>query len=141
MTTTKIVMIVVVVVAVIAIVVAVFVAGLFGFVFYSIGSSDAANTARAYLRENEKLKQDIGEVKDFGSFVNGSVNVHNGDGEATLKLKVIGSRHTVAATVELAYRRGYAWRVVSASYQNEQGQLVQLLDPYDSMLIPIPRAA
>ena len=141
MTTRKIVTIVVIVVAVIAIVVGLFVAGLFGFVFYQIGSSDAANTARAYLRENEKLKADIGEVKDFGSFVNGSVNVHNGDGEATLKLKVIGSRQTVDATVELAYRRGNAWRVVSASYKNEQGQLIPLLDPYDSMLIPISRAA
>jgi len=30
---------------------------------------------------------------------------------------------------------GSAWRVSSASYVNESGQTVELLDPYDSKLL------
>ena len=55
--------------------------------FHTIGSSEAADTARTYLRNNEKLKQDIGEVKDFGWVVTGNINVSNGDGVATLYIK------------------------------------------------------
>src|SRR5436190_15391917 len=121
MTTKKIVVIVAIVLLVIAITVVVFAGGVVGFVFYSIGNSDAANTARDYLRNNEKLKQDVGEVKEFGSFVTGSINVQNGDGEARLKLKVVGARKTVEATVDMTYRAGHPWRVVNASYTNDQG--------------------
>ena len=142
MTTKKIVAIVLIVVAVIAIMVVLFAVGIVGIAFYSIGKSDAANTARSYLRDNEKLKQDVGDVKDFGSFVTGSINVQNGDGEARLKLKVIGARKTVDATVDLTYRSGHPWRVVNASYTNDQGQLIELLNPYDSqLLLLIPLAA
>ena len=141
MTTKKIVVIVAIVLLVIAITVVVFAGGVVGFVFYSIGNSDAANTARDYLRNNEKLKQDIGEVKEFGSFVTGSINVQNGDGEARLKLKVVGARKTVEATVDMTYRAGHPWRVVNASYTNEQGQLIDLLNPYDSQMFIIPLAA
>jgi type II secretory pathway pseudopilin PulG len=141
MTTKKIVTIIVIVMVVIGIMVAVFAGGLVGFVFYSIGKSEAANTARAYLRANEKLKKDIGEVNDFGSFVTGSINVQNGDGQATLYLKVIGATKTVNARVDLAYRAGHPWRVVGASYTNDQGQLIDLLNPYESKLFLFPLAA
>jgi type II secretory pathway pseudopilin PulG len=141
MTTKKIVTIIVIVLVVIGIMIGIFAAGIVGFVFYSIGNSDAANTARTYLRSNEKLKADIGEVKDFGSFVTGSINVSNGDGEAKLNLKVIGANKTVNATVNLAYRAGQPWRVVSASYTNDQGQVIDILNPYDSKLFVIPLAA
>ena len=141
MTTKKIVTIVVIVVVVIGIMVAVFAGGVVGFVFYSIGKSEAANTARAYLRANEKLKKDIGEVNDFGSFVTGSINVQNGDGQATLYLKVIGATRTVNARVDLAYRAGHPWRVVGASYTNDQGQVIDLLNPYESKLFLFPLAA
>ena len=141
MTTKKIVTIIIVVVAVMGIVVVVFAGGVVGFVFYSISKSEAANTSRAYLRANEKLKADIGEVNDFGSFVTGSINVRNSDGEARLNLKVIGARKTVNATVDLAYRSGHPWRVVAASYTNDQGQLIDLLNPYESKLFLLPQAA
>jgi hypothetical protein len=141
MTTKKIIVIVAIVLLVIAITVVVFAGGVVGFVFYSIGNSDAANTARDYLRNNEKLKQDIGEVKEFGSFVTGSINVQNGNGEARLKLKVVGARKTVDATVDMTYRTGHPWRVVNASYTNDQGQSIELLNPYDSQMFIIPMAA
>ena len=106
MSTKKIVLIILGIVAVLCLIVALFVGGIAFFVFHTIGSSEAANTARAYLRNNETLKQDTGEVKDFGSFVTGNINVSNGDGTATLYLKVIGEKRNVNARVAASTRSG-----------------------------------
>ena len=70
-----------------------------------IGNSEAAARAKDFLRNSEKLKAEIGTVKDFGNIVTGSVNFQNGKGAATLNLKVIGERKTVNATVELFLRK------------------------------------
>jgi hypothetical protein len=135
MSTKKIVLIIAGVLGVLALVVALFVGGIFWFVFHTIGSSEAAGTARTYLRNNEALKQDIGEVKDFGSFVTGQINVANGDGEATLYLKVIGEKRDVNATVSLSYRSNRNWRVTGASYQRD-GQKIDLMRPYEQSPSP-----
>jgi hypothetical protein len=110
----------------------VFVAIIVGFVFYSIGNSDAAATAKEFLRNNERLKQDIGTVREFGSIVTGGINVQNAEGYANLSLKVIGERRTVNASVELRYHVGRPWRVTAASYKSESGQTVELLNIYES---------
>jgi flagellar basal body-associated protein FliL len=132
MTTKKIIIIVVSIVIVLGLIVVLFVAGIVGFAFYQISNGDAGTTAKAFLKSNERLKQDIGEVKDFGSFVTGNINVSNGDGTARLNLKVIGERKTVNASVDLIYRNGRQWRVTAATYQNEAGETVDLLNPYES---------
>lgn len=130
MSTKKIVLIIAGILGVLALVVALFVGGIFWFVFHTIGSSEAANTARAYFRNNEVLKQDIGEVKDFGSFVTGNINVANGDGEATLYLKVYGEKKDVNVRVDLSYRANRDWRVTGASYRRD-GQTIDLMRPYE----------
>ena len=129
MSTKKIILIIAGIVAVICLIVVVFVGGIAFFVFRTIGNSDAANTARTYLRNNETLKQDIGEVKDFGWLVSGNINVTNGDGVATLYLKVIGEKREVNARVDLSYRDNRAWRVTDASYVRD-GQTIELMQPY-----------
>jgi len=129
MTTKKIVLIIAGIICVLALVVAIFVGGIAWFVFHTIGTSEAADTARTYLRSNARLKQDIGEVQDFGSFVTGQINVENGDGVATLHLKVIGEKRTVNARVDLSYRENRAWRVTGASY-NRDGQDIDLIQGY-----------
>ncbi len=131
MSTKKIILIIVGIVAVLALIVALFVGGIAWFVFHTIGSSEAADTARTYLRSNDKLKQDIGEVKDFGSLVTGNINVSNGDGVATLYIKVYGEKQTVNARVDLAYRSNRAWRVTGASYDRD-GRTIELIQPYES---------
>lgn len=131
MSTKKIILIIAGIVAIICLIVALFVGGIAFFVFHTIGSSDAANTARTYLRNNETLKQDIGEVKDFGTFVTGNINVSNGDGAATLYLKVIGEKRNVNARVDLLYRDNRAWRVTGASYDKD-GQTIDLMQAYES---------
>jgi len=131
MSTKKIILIIAGIVGVLALIVALFVVAIGWFVFRTIGNSEAAETARTYLRNNEQLKQDIGEVKDFGSFVTGQVNVHNSDGEATLHFKVIGERKVVNATVDLSYRSNRNWRVTGASYERD-GQTIDLMRPYET---------
>src|SRR4051812_49052065 len=141
MTTKKIVMIVVGIVLVVGLLVAIFVGGIVGITLYSIGNSEAADTARNYLRENERLKQDIGEVKDFGSIVTGNIDIKDSDGNATVKIKVIGANRTVNASVDLAYRKGQPWRVVGASYLTDSGETIELLNPYQNETLLLKPAA
>jgi Cytochrome oxidase complex assembly protein 1 len=129
MSTKKIILIIVGVFAVLALIVALFAGGIVWFAFHTIGNSEAAETARTFLRNNEILKRDIGEVKDFGSFVTGNINVQNTDGEATLHLKVIGEKRAVNATVDLSYRNNRSWRVTGATYERD-GQTVDLVQGY-----------
>ncbi|MFL6207248.1 MAG: cytochrome c oxidase assembly factor Coa1 family protein [Pyrinomonadaceae bacterium] len=137
----KIVFVVAGLVAGLALLVALFVGGIVGFVFYTINHSEAAQTARTFLRQNERLRQDIGEVKNFGWLVTGNIHADAGHGQATLTLKVIGARKTVSADVELAYRNGSQWRVVSAVYRNDAGRTVPLLDNYDGATTDEPEPA
>ena len=129
MSTKKILLIIAGIFAVLVLLVALFVVAIGWFVFRTIGNSEAAETARTYLRSNEILKQDIGDVKDFGSFVTGNINVANGDGEATLYLKVIGEKRTVNARVDLSFRNNRNWRVTGASYDSD-GKTIDLMQSY-----------
>jgi hypothetical protein len=115
MSTKRLLLIVGGVVIAIGLLIVVFVGGIVGFALYTVGNSDAAMTAKEFLRSNERLKDDIGEVRNFGTFVSGSVNVHNSNGTATLSLKVIGERRSVNATVDLVYRDGRQSRETAAS--------------------------
>ncbi len=131
MTTKKILLIVGGVFSLFVLVVALIVGAVVWVAYSAIGKSEAAQTAKTFLRSNETLKSDIGEVRDFGFWMTGGINAHDADGEATLTLKVIGAKKTVPARVNLTYRNGRSWVVVGASYKNESGQDVSLLNPYE----------
>jgi hypothetical protein len=132
MTTKKLLIIIFGILGALFLMVALFVGGIVGLAFYTISHSEAASTARKFLKQNEKLKEDIGEVRDFGSFVTGSINAESADGTATLNLKVIGARRTVNATVGMVYGQTRQWRVTEAYYLSDDGQTVYLLDKYNS---------
>ena len=138
MTTKKILLIVGGVVLVLGFLVVCFVGAIVGFALYSVGNSEAAVRAKDFLRNNERLKTETGDVKDFGKIVTGSINLAGNEGQATLHLKVIGERETVNATVEMILVSSGAWRISSASYVNASGKTIDLLDPYDTQLL-IPR--
>jgi len=129
MSTKKIIFIILGIVAVLGLIVALFVGGIVWFALHTLSTSEAAETSRTYLRNNQVLKQDIGEVKDFGSIVTGNINSQSGDGEATLYLKVIAEKATVNARVDLSYRNNRSWRVTGASYERD-GQTVDLMKGY-----------
>ena len=124
-------------VVVLGFIVVCFVGAIVGFVLYQVNHSEAAARGRAFLRNNETLRADIGPVKDFGSIVSGQINFHNNTGAAILHFKVIGERKTVNAKVQLLLRNS-TWTVVEAAYVNSSGQTVGLLNPYDTkLLIPL----
>lgn len=133
MSTKKIVIIIVSIVVVLGLIVVLAAGAIVGVAFYSMSNSDASKVAQEFLKSNERLKQDIGDVRSFGKFVTGNININNGDGTAELSLKVIGERKTVNASVELAFRSGHQWRVTAASYKNDAGETVDLLNPYDAL--------
>ena len=139
MTTKKIVIIVVAVIITLVLLIAIFVGAVVGIVLYSVGNSEAAVVAKDFLRANEVLKRDIGEVKDFGTFITGNISVNNGNGAANLNLKVIGEKKTVNASVQLMQSRGGDWRVIEASYKNDAGKIVDLLNAYDAHCFPSHR--
>ncbi len=132
MSTKKIIIIVVSIVVGLGLIVVLAAGAIVGVAFYSIGNSDAAKVSREFLQSNERLKQDIGDVQSFGKIVTGNIKFYNGDGSAELSLKVIGERKTVNASVELVYRDGRQWRVTAASYKNDAGETVDLLNPYEA---------
>lgn len=131
MSTKKVLIIVAALVAALGLLITLFVGGVLGVVFYSIGSSEAADTAKTFLRTNERLKRDIGEVRDFGYFPTGSIKTEGAAGDASLTLKTIGARKTVSATVLMAYRSGREWRVVDAFYESDAGERVALTSNFD----------
>lgn len=101
-----------------------------GVIFYSIGSSEAARAGREFLRSNERLKRETGEVRDFGSVVTGSIKANEAGGGAALNFKVIGVRRTLNASVTLIYKTGYGWRAVGGSYKDDAGRTIELLKSY-----------
>jgi hypothetical protein len=115
----------------------IFVLAIVYFGLYTVNNSELADKAKAYLRSNEKLKQDIGDIQNIGNIETAGISDRNGNSEVTLKLKVFGEHKTVNAIVNLMLVPGNTWRITSASYVNSNGQSVNLLDPYDTkVLIP-----
>jgi hypothetical protein len=139
MTTKKLIVIIVGILVVLGVLILLFVGGIVGFALYSVNQSGAAVAARDFLRQNETLQRDIGHVKEFGALVTGSISSSESDGQATLNIKVVGAKRTVNATVDLAYRHGAGWRVTAASFPDEAGHRVELLDPYQSRFATEPR--
>lgn len=137
MSTKRIILIIAGIVGVLALIVAIVFGGIAWFTFHKLNNSEAADTARTFLRNNEILKRDIGEVKDFGSFIPFNINVQNTDGEATLHLKVIGEKRTVNASVDLSYRNNRSWRVTGATYERD-GQTIDLVQGYGPPSTPTP---
>ena len=137
MSTKKILLIVGSIVVVLGLIVALFVGGILFVTFRTIANSDAADTARTYLRGNEILKQDIGEVKDFGWLVTGNIHISNGDGVATLYLKAVGEKGEADTRVDLQYRDNRAWRVTGASYKRN-GQTIDLMQAYGPSALNSP---
>ena len=98
-----------------------------GVFFYSTVNSDAALTAKEFLRRNQRLERDISEVRDFGWFMTHDVQMSDGREHTNLNLKAIGERQTVNTSLMLRSSSDGTWRVVSASYTNDAGQRIELL--------------
>lgn len=130
MSTKKVVLVAAGILSAIALVIALFAGAVVGFVFYTIGNSAAAQTAKTFLRQNEKLRRQIGGVRDFGYFTTGDIKTQGSGGTAELRMKVIGASGNVNTTIALAQGRG-EWRVVDAFYDDASGQRIFLTKAFD----------
>ncbi|HEV2707092.1 MAG TPA: hypothetical protein VGV59_14300 [Pyrinomonadaceae bacterium] len=117
-------------VAALVLLLALFVGAIVWFASGTLANSEAAEAARVFLKNNERLKQETGEVREFGSQVMGSITSDAGVSAATLNFDVVGARRTVKASVNLIYKEGFGWRAIGASYKNDAGRTVELLDSY-----------
>src|SRR5690242_11416712 len=117
MTTKKMLLMIAGVVVVLGLLVVCFVGAIVGFALYQTSHSEAAARGRYFLRNSQKLKADIGPVKDFGSIVTGNVAFRDNMGYAQLHFKVIGEQETVNATVNLMLTNRM-WVVTEAVYVN-----------------------
>jgi thioredoxin 1 len=140
MSTKKAVLVAAGILSAVALVIALFAGTIVGFVFYTIGNSGAAQTAKTFLRQNEKLRREIGEVRDFGYFTTGDIKTQGSMGTAELRMKVFGAKKTVNTTVDLAQGRG-EWRVIDAFYDDETGQRVFLTKAFDEPAAAVTRGA
>jgi thioredoxin 1 len=140
MSTKKAVLVAIGILSAVALVVALFAGAIVGFVFYTIGNSGAAQTAQTFLRRNEKLRREIGEVRDFGYFTTGDIKTQGSMGTAELRMKVFGATKTVKTTVDLAQGRG-EWRVVDAFYDDASGQRVFLTKAFDESAVATTEGA
>jgi uncharacterized RDD family membrane protein YckC len=86
------------------------IAPLFAAIF-SIKNSAAYQTATQFLAYNEKVKRQIGEVRDFGAFPGGAIQFENGYGHAVLNITVYGLKDRVSAQVLLIKEPGKMWEV------------------------------
>jgi hypothetical protein len=75
-------------------------------------SSDAYKVAVLDIQKNEEIKREIGEVKSFGSFPKGSIEIQNGLGQAGLQITVFGKKKEMDITVNLIKERDSIWKTV-----------------------------
>jgi hypothetical protein len=80
-------------------------------VLFSIKNSGAYQTATQFLASNEKVKGQIGEIRDFGAFPGGEIQFKNGYGRAVLNITVYGLEGTVSAQVLLTKDPEQIWEV------------------------------
>ena len=95
---------------------------LFFIIVGSMKKSDAYKTAVVEIENNQQLKNEIGEITDYGMFPTGSINYVDGYGEAELEIKVIGTKSTKSVYVYLIKEVDKEW------------QLVEMIDEDDVVL-------
>ena len=60
--------------------------------YFRISNSNEYTIAKKFIKQNSNLKSKIGEIKDFGSFPKGGIQLINGLNSAQIETNVIGSK-------------------------------------------------
>lgn len=77
-----------------------------------VKSSDAYKVAIQDIQKNEEIRAEIGEVKSFGPFPKGSVEIQNGEGQAGLQITAIGTKKEKEITIYLIKEKDSIWKIV-----------------------------
>lgn len=113
----------------VGLIVMVFVALLTG-IFIMMKRSDAYQTAEAFIKNNESIRNTVGDEMKFGFLPLGSVKVSGARGAASFKITVKGSRGSTDVDVSLR-KRGNEWRVVAMVYTDRYGKKQRVVPSAD----------
>jgi hypothetical protein len=89
--------------------------GIFGGVMGAIKNSDAYKMSVELVEKSSEVKEEIGNIKSYGWFPGGSVNVNGSSGEAKLNISVTGEKGEGTVETELV-KKGGKWNFTSAVF-------------------------
>ena len=72
-----------------------------------------AAASKAFLSEDPTVKEQIGDIKDFGHFPSGGFNEVNGEGTGRFVYSLKGTKGEGKAELDLVKHKGTSWQVVS----------------------------
>jgi hypothetical protein len=75
-------------------------------------NSDAYKVAIQHIESDPDIAAETGGIKGYGTIPKGNINVTNGNGEARLKIDVVGQTKDMVITIQLAKEPGGKWEVL-----------------------------
>lgn len=108
----------------------------FGFLM----KNGAQDTAKAFLKADPQVQAQVGAIKSFGLFPQGSVSINNGQGHAELNFSLKGDKGEGKATVRLSKEPNKEWEVIAATL-DAGGRTIVLKGESTEAPPPIPDSA
>ena len=88
----------------------------FTFTFLFAGSamknSDAYKVAIMEIEQNEEILSETGGIKGYGMMPTGNVSISNGNGQAQLKIKILGNEKDLNVDVYLTKEPNGEWKLI-----------------------------
>lgn len=91
-----------------------------------IKESEPFKIASSFVKENQQIKDDLGEVTETSPWFPSSLKTSGSTVQVQLTLRVEGKNGTGKAYVTLVYLRD-RWQITAASYENRQGKVSPLI--------------
>jgi hypothetical protein len=76
-------------------------------------TSGPAAASKTFLNQDPTVKEQLGDIKDFGLFPSGGFNEVNGEGTARLTFSLKGTQGEGKAELGLVKHKGKEWEVVA----------------------------
>jgi uncharacterized RDD family membrane protein YckC len=87
----------------------------FVFIYFIVGStiknSDAYKVAISEIEKNEQIITETGGIKGYGMMPTGNINISNGQGQAQLKIRVLGNTKDLNVSVYLEKESNGQWEL------------------------------
>ena len=91
-----------------------------------IKDSEPFKIASSFVKENQQIKDDLGEVTETSPWFPSSLKTSGSTVQVQLTLRVEGKNSAGKAYVTLVYLRD-RWQITAASYENRQGKVSPLI--------------
>ena len=88
--------------------------------------SDPFRLCETYLKQNPRISQEVGEVRDVKPWFPASISTSGQSGRASMTFLVEGTTGSTKVRATLAKQRG-AWKILTVSYEDRQGRMQPLV--------------